>query len=487
MKKPWLKYGILLLGSLLCFLPAVAAYADDTVTGSFTVVGNEIILAVGNPTYTSLTLTWNCPQTTPGWGPATQYDIRYSLSPINTEVAWQTATQVANPPAPGPPGSPETLMVIGLNPCTTYYFAIKAADENGTWTAPSNTPHGTTLCLPNGGGGGGGGIAGDINLGQTTAATCPLTLTVNMQGNITTARMTNDGVLCETCLANDATNKYTLEIDKDTKVMLAGNVVPRLLTFRESSTTPSTTENTVIVGQPYEFNAYPSTHETTASPITISPPARVLLSYDPEDLPENTTEVFIANYDTNEGWLPLTPVPGAVAEVGKAHGMLGHFSLFAVIAKIQEPAPAKFEISKLTISPDQAHINQEISVSVDVTNTGGKSADYNLEMKVDGKVKSTTQLTIAPGASQVVNFTLTGDTVGKHQVEIAGLVGEFEVIKPAALSLINWWLIGIITAMVLAIWAILGWRWLKDRKKTAPVTAASTEKSTEKSTDKSTE
>ena len=117
-----------------------------------------------------------------------------------------------------------------------------------------------------------------------------------------------------------------------------------------------------------------------------------------------------------------------------------------------------------------------------MANTGGKTADYNLEMKVDGKVKSTTQLTIAPGASQVVNFTLTGDSVGKHQVEIAGLVGEFEVIKSAIPSLINWWLIGIITAMVLAIWAILGWRWLKDRKKTAPVTAASAEKSNDKST-----
>lgn len=481
MKKFGLKYGILLLSLLLCLLPAVVAYADDTVTGSFTVVGNEIILAVGNPTYTSLTLTWHSPETMFGCGPATQYDIRYSIFPITNEAAWQAATQVANPPTPGPPGSTETLMVIGLNPCTVYYFAIKACDDCGTWTPLSNSPQGTTLCLPNGGGGGGGSIAGDINLGPTTSATCPLTLTVNMQGNITTARMTNDGVLCETCLANDAANQYTLEIDKDTKLILAGSEVPRLMTFRDSSTIPQTTENTVIVGQAYDFNAYPSTHETTPSPITISPSARLLLSYDPEDLPDNTTEVFIANYDTNEGWLPLTPVPGAVAEVGKAHGMLGHFSLFAVIAKIQEPAPAKFEISKLTVSPDQVHINQEITISVDVANTGGKTADYNLEMKVDGKVNSTTQLTIAPGASQVVNFTLTGDSVGKHQVEIAGLVGEFEVIKSATTSLINWWLIGIITAMVLAIWAILGWRWFKDRKTTAPVTAASTEKPTDKS------
>jgi type VI protein secretion system component VasK len=71
------------------------------------------------------------------------------------------------------------------------------------------------------------------------------------------------------------------------------------------------------------------------------------------------------------------------------------------------------------------------------------------------------QVTVAAGASQTVNFTTTGDAVGKHRVEIAGLVREFEVTKAAKQSQINWWIIGgIIAAIILApaIWMLMRWR-----------------------------
>jgi hypothetical protein len=449
---------VILLSLLLCLAP-IQAYADDSITGSFTVPSNKIILAVGNPTYTNLTLTWNSPNLIPGWGPAIQYDIRFSLSPITTEAEWQAATQLSNPPTPQPPGFPETLLVIGLNPCTTYFFAIKAVDANGVWTPLSNSPQGTTLCYSGGGGGGIGGL-------PTSSPACPMTLTVDVQGNITTASMTRDGVLCDACLAKDISGKNTLELDKDSKVMLAGNIVPSLLKVQISSTTLPTAEDTEVIGPVYEFNAYASHNETTPSPITISPPARLILSYDPNALPEKTAEVFIANYDATQGWLALTPIPGAVAEIGKAHGLLNHFSLFAVLAKFEESAAAKFEVSNLTIHPPQIRLNQEVIISVNVANTGGKNGDYNLELKVDDVVKSTTRVTVAAGKSQTVNFTINGDSVGKHRIEIAGLVGEFEV-KAVTPSKINWWLIGSIIGIiiVLAIWSIVGWRWYQERKK----------------------
>jgi hypothetical protein len=468
MNKLILKYAIL-LSLLLCLLPS-ATYADNTVNSSFTVPGNKIILAVSNPNYTSLTLTWNSPNIFSGWGPATQYDIRYSLSPINTDDEWKAATPLATPPMPKPPGSPETLLVIGLNPCTPYYFAIKAVDANGKWTSLSNSPQGTTLCYS--GGGGGGGIEGGLSA-QFYA--CPVTLTAELQGNVTTVSMTKEGVLCKACLATDTSGKNTLELDKDTKIMLAGNIVPLVLRIETPSITLPVPENTVIVGPVYELDAYASPKDTTPSPMTISPSGRLILSYDPGQLPEKTTEVFIANYKTSEGWLALEPVPGAVAEIGKAHGVLNHFSLFAVLAKLKEPSPAKFEVSNLTISPPQARLNQEVDISIDVTNTGEKNGDYSLELKVDGVVKSNKQLTVAGGKSQTINFTITGDAVGKHGIQINGLASEFEIIKIAEPFKINWWLIGSLIGIiiVLAIWSLVGWRWLKERKKVVPATDAS--------------
>jgi len=466
MNKSILTYFIL-LSLVLCFIPAEAR-TDNTVTGSFSVGGSPIInLAVVEPTLTTLTLNWTSPQNSSNWGPASQYDIRMSLSPITTEAEWQAATQLGNLPTPQPPGSLETLAVIGLTPCTTYYFAIKAMDGAGTWTPLSNSPQGTTLCISDGGGGGGGGVGGGPAGGLIPPVTaCPLTLVADMQGNITTASMTENGVLCEPCLARDTAGKNTLELDKDTDLMLASNVVPTLLKVRTSSVSLPTTENTVIVGPVYEFNAYATAQDTTPSPVTITPSARLILDYDMSQLPENTTEVYIANYDTTQGWLALAPVPGAVAEIGKAHGLLSHFSLFAVLATIEEPA-AQFEVRNLTVNPSQIQPNQNVDISVYVVNTGGRSSDYSLELKVDGIVKSNTQTTVPAGDSQLVNFSTTSDTAGKHRVEIAGLIGEFEVINATALY--NWWLIGSIIGIVivLGIWGILGWRWYLERKKAA--------------------
>jgi hypothetical protein len=273
-------------------------------------------------------------------------------------------------------------------------------------------------------------------------AAYPLTLSIDMQGNIATVRATKDGVLCSTCVARDASGKHTLQLDEGTQITSAGNAVPRVLRFQETAARPPTPENTVIVGPVYEINAYSTSPPTTPLPATISPPAMLILTYDDDELPENTSEVLVANYDVEEGWLALSAGPGAVAEIGRAQCLLNHPSIFAVLAKVAEPEPARFEASNLTIRPSQVQLNQEVTISLDVANRGRQSGDYNLELKVDGAVDSTTQVTVTPGISKTVNFTLSGYASGKHQVEVAGLNGEFEVVESANTPQINWWLIG---------------------------------------------
>jgi len=333
------------------------------------------------------------------------------------------------------------------------FSADVAVGQGGSSQTATVTVTATPLYSPpTGGGGGGGGL-------PAAYAAYPLTLALDMQGEITTVRMTKDGVLYKAYLAKDTSGKHTLQIDEGTKVTLAGNTVPLILRFHETSVTPPTPANTAIVGPVYEINAYSSTFETTPSPITISPPARLLLTYEPDKLPKNTSEVFIANYDTEEGWLALAPVPGGTAEVGKANGLVSHCTPFAVLAKLTAPTPAKFEASNLTVSPSQAQLNQEVAISVNVTNTGGTSGSYSLELTVNGISKSTKQVTVAAGTSQTVNFTITGDAAGKNQVEVAGLVGEFEIIKTAKQSQINWWLIGGMTGIILVLAiGLIAWR-----------------------------
>ncbi|MCJ7655399.1 MAG: hypothetical protein MUO97_08920, partial [Dehalococcoidia bacterium] len=60
-----------------------------------------------------------------------------------------------------------------------------------------------------------GGVGGG-SLPLEEYAACPITLALDMQGQVTTVRMTSDGVLCATCVARDASGKHTLQLDEGT-------------------------------------------------------------------------------------------------------------------------------------------------------------------------------------------------------------------------------------------------------------------------------
>jgi hypothetical protein len=80
------------------------------------------------------------------FGRATAYDLRYSTSPI-TITNFGSAMGVPNLPIPSPAGYTENITVSGLSSGTTYYFALKARDEAGNWSALSNVATKTAINL----------------------------------------------------------------------------------------------------------------------------------------------------------------------------------------------------------------------------------------------------------------------------------------------------------------------------------------------------
>jgi hypothetical protein len=86
------------------------------------VAGGEVILS------------WTAPS---GTTPVTQYDIRYSNAPI---INWASATRAIDPLAPLSPGTEEQISIKSLGLGINWYFAIKSAGSDNSWSLISNQP-----------------------------------------------------------------------------------------------------------------------------------------------------------------------------------------------------------------------------------------------------------------------------------------------------------------------------------------------------------
>ncbi|WP_135554709.1 fibronectin type III domain-containing protein [Paenibacillus cymbidii] len=128
----------------------IVLYGSPVSGGDTTAPAQVTTLAAGNPTASSLTLTWTAPGDDGGTGTATSYDIRYSTSAI-TAGNWASATPASGEPAPAAAGASQSFTVSGLVASTKYYFAMTTTDEAGNISALSNVPNGTTSANPGSG------------------------------------------------------------------------------------------------------------------------------------------------------------------------------------------------------------------------------------------------------------------------------------------------------------------------------------------------
>jgi hypothetical protein len=88
----------------------------------------------------TVVLNWIAPGDDGGVGTATDYIVRYAAAPIVSQFGWLLATDVDGEPAPQPAGTRQSMVVSGLAPGQTYYFAIVARDEAGNVGGLSNSP-----------------------------------------------------------------------------------------------------------------------------------------------------------------------------------------------------------------------------------------------------------------------------------------------------------------------------------------------------------
>jgi hypothetical protein len=305
-----------------------------------------------------------------------------------------------------------------------------------------------------------------------------------MLGEITTVRTTCcDSRVIETRVAPDPDNIHFLEIDRGTAVICQDLVrAPQVIVMSPAEESPPVSDGMVTVGPVYDFTGYtddskPYAPACSCDYVVFDKPIVMVLDYDPDEVPEDTTSLAIAYYDAEQGdWFDLPPDTGRVAEIGKATGLIDHFSTVAILAKLgpppSPPVPAHFVASGLNIVPSMRKIwepitfvtktGESVSITANVANDGGQQDTYIVKLKINGETVDTKNVTLGAGQSQQVNFTLSGMDYGQYEVEVAELSGEF-----TASRTINWWLIiAIIVGVGLITWGVIWDR--RRRKKAAP-------------------
>ena len=98
------------------------------------------LVASSVTTHGQIFLTWTEPLNINSGGSAA-YDVRYRTSgAITSDGEFNGATSATGEPTPGSPGTGQSMGISGLVPGTTYYFAIKSSNVNGTSALDVSSP-----------------------------------------------------------------------------------------------------------------------------------------------------------------------------------------------------------------------------------------------------------------------------------------------------------------------------------------------------------
>lgn len=107
-------------------------------------------------------------------------------------------------------------------------------------------------------------------------------------------------------------------------------------------------------------------------------------------------------------------------------------SISAYFALIASEWTASFTVLSLNISPEQIQPDQQVDISINVTNKGEEAGEYQAALYINGQLEDTRAVDILPGSSQNVVFSITKTNLGTYSVSLGGQRGQFTVVGRAS-------------------------------------------------------
>ncbi len=271
--------------------------------------------------------------------------------------------------------------------------------------------HGTGSSAPGGGGGGGGGAI--VAPPTTTPAPPARPGVLDVKGYVS-----GNGTFLQPASPQSADGTVHLAISENTSGLLQSQPLQEITVTRVEETLPATA-NTAIVGVPYRLGPHGA---------KFVPPITLTFTYSDNAVPTgaNETAMRIALWDESVDpatWAILEPC--TVDPVSNSITVsIDHFSVYAILAGTR---PAAFTASDLKVSPSEATLGQQVSISAKITNTGDLASRHVSELVDNGWTIGKKEVMLAGGGSAEVYFTYKPDMPGSHAIDIDGLKGTFTV------------------------------------------------------------
>jgi hypothetical protein len=94
----------------------------------------------------------------------------------------------------------------------------------------------------------------------------------------------------------------------------------------------------------------------------------------------------------------------------------------------QKFMPAVFSTNYARVSPQQTYADQPVTISANVVNSGGETGNYQVVLKINGQTEQTKMVSVGPGGTYPVKFTVTKDQPGQYVATIDGHQADFVVL-----------------------------------------------------------
>ncbi len=132
-------------------------------------------------------------------------------------------------------------------------------------------------------------------------------------------------------------------------------------------------------------------------------------------LPQDSTIVY------------LNGVPDSIDTTGNSVSMSLFASQWEISYTFPLNPPANFLVSNLVVSPAEIKPNEEVTVTVKVSNIGGQTGSYTVPLIINQIQEDSRVVNLNKDESTTVEFKITKQTLGTYSIDVDGLVHTFTV------------------------------------------------------------